>query len=98
MKSNVCFFLGILPDTLITPESIIAWLLEHADAILSDSESTSSIYDSESDSVSEINITNPQLMAESVRSFIRFYVIYCYDMLIIDGRVITEHNNLQSPL
>lgn len=57
-----------MPDTLITPETVIAWLLEHPDVVFSDSESTaSSVYDSESDSVSEVNSANQQLLSDAVR-------------------------------
>lgn len=65
---------GIIPESLLTPESIIAWLLEHPDVVFSDTESTaSSVYDSDSDSVSEANSANPQLLSESVRLHTLYY-------------------------
>lgn len=68
------FILGLIPDSLVTPETIVAWLLEHPDFIASDSETISSVYDSDTESVSEQNEVVPKNLDECVSLF---FIILC---------------------
>lgn len=49
----IYYFVGIGSDGLLTPEIIVSWLLEHPEVTASDTESLSSYYSSDSESVSE---------------------------------------------
>lgn len=46
-------FLGVTLEGLATPEVVVAWLLEHPEITVSDTESLSSYYSSEDESCSE---------------------------------------------
>lgn len=49
---------AIGPDSLTTPESIVGWLLEHPEVAASDTDSLSSLCDSDTESVSYDNASN----------------------------------------
>ncbi|CAH1128754.1 unnamed protein product [Ceutorhynchus assimilis] len=49
--------LAISPETLMSPESIVGWLLEHPEVAAEDTESMSSVYESDTESVSYDNAT-----------------------------------------
>ncbi|KAF5270348.1 hypothetical protein FQR65_LT05536 [Abscondita terminalis] len=55
---NAIKSIGIIPETLLTPESVVSWLLEHPDVPISDTDSLSS-YGSDSESVSDQNDMTP---------------------------------------
>lgn len=50
---NAMKSLGLATETLLTPEIIVSWLLEHPEVAASDTESLSSYYSSESEEASE---------------------------------------------
>lgn len=50
---NAMKSLGLATETLLTPEIIVSWLLEHPEVAASDTESLSSYYSSDSESASE---------------------------------------------
>ncbi|XP_056632300.1 E3 ubiquitin-protein ligase HERC2 isoform X1 [Diorhabda sublineata] len=54
--------LAITPDSYTTPESIVSWLLEHPEVAAEDSDSLSSVYDSETESISYDNALGAQSM------------------------------------
>ncbi|CAG9815802.1 unnamed protein product [Phaedon cochleariae] len=54
--------LAIGPDNLTTPESIVSWLLEHPEVAAEDSDSLSSVYDSETESISYENVLGAQAL------------------------------------
>ncbi|XP_074029211.1 E3 ubiquitin-protein ligase HERC2 [Leptinotarsa decemlineata] len=56
--------LAIGPDNLMTPESIVSWLLDHPEVAAEDSDSMSSVYDSETESVSYDNALGAQAHAQ----------------------------------
>ncbi|KAG5897066.1 hypothetical protein JTB14_025882 [Gonioctena quinquepunctata] len=56
--------LAIGPDNLMTPESIVSWLLEHPEVAAEDSDSMSSVYDSETESISYDNVLEAQAQGE----------------------------------
>lgn len=69
--------LAIGPDTLMSPESIIGWLLEHHVMATEDTDSLSSVYESDTESVSYDNGLGAQAlpMFVSIRAItIRFMV------------------------
>lgn len=49
------YFSAIGPDIALTPESIVSWLLEHPEVVTDDADSLSSVYDSDTESVSYDN-------------------------------------------
>lgn len=51
----MCYFLAISPDNLMSPESIVGWLLEHPEVAAEDTESMSSVYESDTESISYDN-------------------------------------------
>lgn len=60
------FFFGVSAieeDNITNPESVVAWLLEHPKIATSDSEGTSSIYESDTESVSYADGTGAQSLA-----------------------------------
>ncbi|KAJ8962033.1 hypothetical protein NQ314_005815 [Rhamnusium bicolor] len=54
--------LAIGPDSLMTPESIVSWLLEHPEVAAEDSDSLSSVYESDTESVSYDNAIGAQAL------------------------------------
>ncbi|CAH0559020.1 unnamed protein product [Brassicogethes aeneus] len=60
---NAMKSLAIGPESLVTPETIVGWLLEHPDYVADDSDSVSSAYDSDSESLSYDNAMNAQALA-----------------------------------
>lgn len=50
-----CNISAIGADTLMSPESVVSWLLEHPEVAAEDSDSLSSVYDSDTESVSYEN-------------------------------------------
>ncbi|XP_072386929.1 E3 ubiquitin-protein ligase HERC2 [Diabrotica undecimpunctata] len=52
--------LAITPESYTTPESIVSWLLEHPEVAAEDSDSLSSVYDSETESISYDNALGAQ--------------------------------------
>ncbi|KAK5650580.1 hypothetical protein RI129_001609 [Pyrocoelia pectoralis] len=56
---NAIKSIGIVPETLLTPESVVSWLVEHPDTTVSDTESLSSYYGSDSESISDQNEMTP---------------------------------------
>ncbi|KAF5273445.1 hypothetical protein FQA39_LY07462 [Lamprigera yunnana] len=63
---NAIKSIGIIPESLITPESVVSWLLEHPDVPVSDTDSLSSYCGSDSESVSDQNEVTPHSMEECV--------------------------------
>lgn len=49
------FVLAIGADNLMTPESVVSWLLEHPEVAAEDSDSLSSVYESDTESISYDN-------------------------------------------
>lgn len=49
------YLLAISPENLMSPESIVGWLLEHPEVAAEDTESVSSVYESDTESISYDN-------------------------------------------
>lgn len=67
------FFYSVLaigPDTALTPESIVSWLLEHPEVVADDADSLSSVYDSDTESVSYDNALGIHGFGQYVRSLV----------------------------
>ncbi|XP_044756400.1 E3 ubiquitin-protein ligase HERC2 [Coccinella septempunctata] len=60
---NAIKILSIEGDNITNPESVVAWLLEHPKVATSESESTSSVYESDTESVSYADGTAAQSSA-----------------------------------
>lgn len=61
---------AIGPDTALTPESIVSWLLEHPEVVTEDADSLSSVYDSDTESVSYDNAMGIHGFGQYVRNSI----------------------------
>ncbi|KAJ8950701.1 hypothetical protein NQ318_012781 [Aromia moschata] len=59
--------LSIGPDSVMTPESIVSWLLEHPEVAAEDSDSLSSVYESDTESFSYDNALGAQALSQYVR-------------------------------
>lgn len=60
-------FSAIEGDNITNPGSVVAWLLEHPKVATSESESTSSVYESDTESVSYADGAGAQPLAQYVR-------------------------------